>query len=405
VPGRRSARPSPGSGRGAPADVMRRDELDPHSDGVMADAGLVAPAGVEAGPEGGRQGRFGDLSLGAWIAIAWMVFVILIAVLAKTHILTWGDPQSVDANCARKGPFAQDGSAAGHFFGCDSDGRDMVSRLALGAWTSLLVSFGAIAFGFIIGGSLGIVAGYFSDKPSRPLAAVVGGVIGAAFGCVAFGVIGAAGLGMPDGLAAVIGGVGGLAGGAYWGYYRGDVDTMITNIFNVMLSVPAIVLALALVAFLQGSEAAGTQTILPDVVILIIAIGVVSVPLVGRIARGSALTWSQRDFVKAAQAQGAKHGRIMVREVMPNVAPALFSISLLSIAIAIVAEGGLAILGVGVRPPTPSWGNIIALDRNALFSSPHIVFESSFLIFITVLALNYLGDVVRARFDVQEAGI
>ncbi len=164
-------------------------------------------------------------------------------------------------------------------------------------------------------------------------------------------------------------------------------------------------LALALVAFLQGSEAAGTKAILPDEVILILAIGIVAVPLVGRISRGSALTWSQRDFVLAARAQGAQHGRIMVREVLPNVAPAMFSISLLSIAIAIVAEGTLAILGVGVRPPAPSWGNIIALDRNALFTSPHIVFESSFLIFVTVLALNYLGDVVRARFDVRESGI
>ncbi len=139
--------------------------------------------------------------------------------------------------------------------------------------------------------------------------------------------------------------------------------------------------------------------------ILIIAIGVVAIPLIGRISRASALTWSQREFVLAARAQGAKNGRIMWREVLPNVLPAMFSIALLSIAIAIVAEGALAILGVGVRPPTPSWGNIIAIDRGVLFTSPHIVFEPSILIFVTVLALNYLGDVIRAKFDVREAGI
>jgi peptide/nickel transport system permease protein len=83
----------------------------------------------------------------------------------------------------------------------------------------------------------------------------------------------------------------------------------------------------------------------------------------------------------------------------------MFSISLLGIAVAIVAEGTLAILGVGVRPPSPSWGNIIALDRGELFTSPHIVFEASLFIFLTVLALNYLGDVIRARFEVREAGI
>jgi len=109
--------------------------------------------------------------------------------------------------------------------------------------------------------------------------------------------------------------------------------------------------------------------------------------------------------VLAARAQGAKNGRIMLRELLPNVLPAMFSISLLGIAIAIVAEGTLAILGVGVRPPTPSWGNIIALDRGNLFKSPHIVFEASLLIFFTVLALNFLGDVVRSRFDVREGGI
>jgi peptide/nickel transport system permease protein len=406
VPGlRRSARPSPGPGRGAtpPSDVLRPDARELYGDALTADAALPGVEAVEAGPEGER--RRPGLSVGAWIAIAWMVFIVLVAVLAKTGIFTWGDPQAVHASCARKGPFSTDGSASGHLLGCDTDGRDMIARLALGAWTSLLVSIGAIAVGFIVGGGLGIVAGYFAGQPSRVIAAIVGGVFGAAFGVIVGGVVGAAGLGLPDAVAAVIGGFLGIGAGAYFGYQRGDVDALIANMFNVMLSVPAIVLALALVAFLQGSEAAGTKAVLPDVLILIIAIGIVAVPLVGRISRASALTWSQREFVLAARAQGARPGRIMVREVLPNVAPAMFSISLLGIAVAIVAEGTLAILGVGVRPPAPSWGNIIALDRNALFNNPHIVFEASLLIFVTVLALNYLGDVVRARFDVREAGI
>jgi peptide/nickel transport system permease protein len=131
----------------------------------------------------------------------------------------------------------------------------------------------------------------------------------------------------------------------------------------------------------------------------------VSIPLLGRITRASALSWSQREFVLAARAQGAKSRRIMIREVLPNVLPAMFSIALLGIAVAIVAEGTLAILGVGVKPPTPSWGNIIALERGNLNSSPHMVFEPAILIFLTVLALNFLGDVVREQLDVREAGI
>ena len=328
----------------SPSEVLLHDERDHAGEVVDPELG---PVGAITADLPGRR-RFGEgLSVGAWIAIGWVVFVVLIAVLAKTGLVTWGDPQNSIAACARKGPFADEGSAAGHLLGCDSNGRDMVARLALGAWTSLLVSVGAIAVGFIIGGGLGIIAGYFG----------------------------------------------------------GRIDTFLTGTFNIMLSVPAIVFALALVAFLQGTGQNSGKTALPDVLILIIAIGIVSIPLVGRIARASALSWAQREFVLAARAQGAKNGRIMIRELLPNVAPALFSIALLGIAIAIVAEGTLAILGVGVKPPTPSWGNIIAIDRGELFTSPHITFEPSILIFVTVLALNFLGDVVRSRFDVREAGI
>jgi peptide/nickel transport system permease protein len=348
VPGlRRNPRPSPGIGGGSrlsPSEVLERDELDRHGD-IAGDAGLIQVGAVAAGDEGRQRGK--GLSVSAWVAIAWVGLVVLIAVLAKTGLVTWGDPQNSIASCAHKGPFSDSGSAPGHLLGCDSNGRDMIARLALGAWESLLVSVGAILLGFFVGGGLGIIAGYFG----------------------------------------------------------GRTDTFLTSVFNILLSVPAIVLALSLVAFLQGSPENAAKSTLPDEVVLILAIGVVAIPLVGRISRASALSWGQREFVLAARAQGAKHWRIMFRELLPNVAPAMFSIALLGVAIAIVAEGTLAILGVGVRPPTPSWGNIIALDRGELFTSPHIVFEASILIFLTVLALNFLGDVVRSRFDVREAGI
>jgi peptide/nickel transport system permease protein len=317
------------------------------ADGFLGEGEEIQYAAVESGSE--RRPRLRGLGVGAWLAIGWMTLVVLAAVLAKAGILTWGDPNEIIARCARKGPFADDGAASRHLLGCDGIGRDMAARLSLGAWTSMLVATGAVVLGFVIGGSLGLVAGYFG----------------------------------------------------------GRVDTVLTGFFNVLLSIPAIVLALALVAFLQGStstQESGGASLSPEA-ILIIAIGVVAVPLLGRITRASALSWSQREFVLAARAQGAKDGRIMVREVLPNVLPAMFSIALLSIAVAIVAEGTLSILGVGVKPPTPSWGNIIAIDRSTLFNSPHIVFESSLLIFFTVLALNFLGDVVRARFDVREGGI
>ena len=96
---------------------------------------------------------------------------------------------------------------------------------------------------------------------------------------------------------------------------------------------------------------------------------------------------------------GAKNGRIMRRDVLPNVLPAMFSIALLGIAVVIVLEGGLSILGVGIPPSTPSWGNMIAIGRNELTkvigASPQVILAPSIAIFLTVLSLNYLGDVVR----------
>jgi len=336
-------------------------DLERFADESVSSAGLAVAQGslyfsaVEAGSEGRRRGK--KLTVGAWLAIGWMVFIVLVGVLAQAGVLPLKSPTESFASCARLGPFAKEGTASGHLLGCDSNGRDMIARVAYGAYASLLVSTGAVLFGFIIGGFLGMLAGYFSGK----------------------------------------------------------LDTTISALFNVFLAVPAVVLALALTAFLQGASdsTGGGQGIHIDIfgfelasreeLILILAIGIVSVPLLGRITRASALSWSQREFVLAARAQGAKPMRIMVREVLPNVLPAMMSIALLGIAVAIVAEGTLSILGVGVRPPAPSWGNIIAGDRGKLSESPHIVFIPALFIFFTVLALNFLGDVVRARLDVRES--
>ncbi len=334
--------------------------------GLVVEGDLIALAAVEADTT--RRKR--KLGVGAWLAIGWMALMVGMAILAP--LLPVGDPNETisaeeiraDGHCvtierlgreieqcniAGRGPFADDGTAPGYPFGGDGNGRSMLARLVYGARTSLFVATGAVALGFVIGGTLGLIAGYFGGK----------------------------------------------------------IDTVLTGIFNVLLSIPAIILALALVAFLAPQSAdGGGGSGLPPSVILIVAIGIVSIPLLGRITRASALTWSQREFVLAARAQGAKNLRIMTREVLPNVLPAMFSIALLGIAVAIVAEGALSILGVGVKPPTPSWGNMIALDRSYLLAgAPHIVLEPALLIFVTVLALNYLGDVVRARFDVREAGI
>ena len=126
---------------------------------------------------------------------------------------------------------------------------------------------------------------------------------------------------------------------------------MLTTVFNV-LSIPALVLALALVAIFASAQDGSNGR---KSAVMFAALAIVTVPLIGRIARASAMAWSEREFVKAAEVLGAGHVRILWREVLPNVLPAMVSIALLGIAVAIVAEGSLALLGVGITE-VPSWG-------------------------------------------------
>ncbi|MEI8000686.1 MAG: ABC transporter permease [Actinomycetes bacterium] len=344
VPPDDSRVPGPGEGtEGSGSDLARfaEDSLTPGM--AVGQSQLYLTAVMTDGKSRSRR-----LSLGAWLAIGWLGVIVALAVLAQLGLLPLKDPNQSFTSCARLGPFAKEGSASGHLLGCDSNGRDMMSRLIFGAWSSILVSTGAVALGFVVGGVLGMLAGYFGGK----------------------------------------------------------VDTVLTSVFNVFLSIPGVILALALVAFLQGAaDNTGGQHGIDPKFILVLALGIVSIPLLGRITRASALTWSQREFVTAARAQGAKPLRIMLREVLPNVLPAMLSIALLGIAVAMVAEGTLSILGVGVKPPTPSWGNIIGSERSSLADSPHMIFEPALCIFFTVLSLNFLGDVVRARLDVRESSV
>ncbi|MFM7061280.1 MAG: ABC transporter permease, partial [Actinomycetes bacterium] len=110
-----------------------------------------------------------------------------------------------------------------------------------------------------------------------------------------------------------------------------------------------------------------------------------------------------REFVTAARAQGATQRSTMFREVLPNVVPAMLSIALLGVAIVIVIEGGLAIFGLSVPEPNPSWGNMIQSQLQAFETYPHVWLAPSIAIFLTVLALNYVGDLVRRLFDVRES--
>ena len=133
------------------------------------------------------------------------------------------------------------------------------------------------------------------------------------------------------------------------------------------------------------------------------ALGIIAIPLLARITRANTMAWADRDFVMAARAMGAKPRRVLFRDVLPNVIPAMMAITLLAIGVAIVAEAGLAFLGLGVKLPTPSWGNILAAGKPELRRVPMMVIAPTIFIFLTVMSLNFLGDVIQKRFNVRES--
>jgi peptide/nickel transport system permease protein len=135
-----------------------------------------------------------------------------------------------------------------------------------------------------------------------------------------------------------------------------------------------------------------------------IAIGIIAIPAFARIARASTLAFAQREFVTAARAMGAKNGRIILREILPNVVLPVTAFALIVVAVAIVAEGALAFLGLSVQDPTPSWGSMIDDGRPKLNEGiAHISLIPAGAMFLTVLSFNMLGDRFRAFFDVRES--
>ena len=196
-------------------------------------------------------------------------------------------------------------------------------------------------------------------------------------------------------IAAVFSGL--LLGGALGlisGYFKGRIGGVLGALTDILLAFPQLVLALAVVSFLGRTVFNVTM-----------ALAIVSIPILARITRASALSWSERDFVTAARAQGAGHVRTMTREVLPNVLPAMLSISLLGVAVVIVAEASLSLVGAGVKPDVTTWGNVIFSGQPYLRNSPTMVLFPSMIIFFTVYSLNYLGDVLRATFDVRESAL
>jgi len=182
-------------------------------------------------------------------------------------------------------------------------------------------------------------------------------------------------------------GVGGLVG-IIAAYSGGLLETVIMRILDVLIAFPSLVLTLAV------AEALG-----PGELHVIYALAFFSVPAFARLARAQALRLRELDFVLAARLSGNKSMKTIVGHIVPNVAPQLLTFSCLGISVVILIEAALSFLGLGVRPPAPSWGDMISQGQQYLATNPNLVLVPSICLFVTAASLNLLGDGLRARWS------
>ena len=275
-----------------------------------------------------------------------VVLLVLMAVFApQLCSLTGNDPYTthtdlIDPNLQiPSGGFG--GMSARHLLGVDvPTGRDVFARVVYGARTSLGIAGLATVVAIVIGVGLGMVAGYF----------------------------------------------GGL------------VDSVISRTMDVMLAFPLFLFAISLSGVLGYSSFGLTGNVL-RIVVLIVIIGFFSWPYIGRIVRGQTLALREREFVDAARAQGATPARIILREILPNLTGPILVYATLLIPSNILFEASLSYLGVGIRSPMPSWGEMVN-EAIALYQvDPEFLIVPGSAIFLTVLAFNLLGDGLRDAFD------
>ena len=180
----------------------------------------------------------------------------------------------------------------------------------------------------------------------------------------------------------------GMALGSIAGYFGGLVDDAISRVIDVLMAFPGILLAIALVAVLGPS--------LTNVVLALCVIGWVGY---ARLVRGQALRTRELEYVQAARALGAATPRILARHIVPATLPALIVQATLGMGGAILAEASLSFLGLGVQPPTPSWGTMLNYGRSHLLDAPHLTIFPGLAIAVLVLGFNFLGDGLRDALD------
>ena len=258
------------------------------------------------------------------------------------NFLPLPDPTEFDPDASGVGLFS-----SGHLLGTDINGYDLLSNVVNGARISILIALISVGVGGLIGSAIGIGSAYI----------------------------------------------------------RGKLDIAVNLFFNILLSIPNLVLGLALVAILATS-ADPAIPIDPNrrVFIIIFSLTVVIIPILGRIARGATLSWVNREFIVAARSMGMKDRHIIFKHIVPNVLPAIYAVIFLAIGVIIVAEGALSLLGVGIIDGV-SWGAMIGRVAGDFTYAPQSMYVPVIVLALTVIAFNQIGDHLRSQLDSREGKI
>ena len=272
----------------------------------------------------------------AVLALAFIVFEIVIALAAPLVApYSYTERNPLDNNATTLPPSDR------HLLGSDSQGRDVLSRMIYGSRVSLVVGFTAEFLILAIGVPLGLLAGFYGR----------------------------------------------------W------ADTLLMRFVDIMYAFPDLLFMVILIVFLKAKVPAIRSSEIGGVAGILLALALTSWLTLSRLVRGEVLSLKRREFIEAARAIGATDRRLMFQYLLPNVLPPIIISATIGIPSAILAEAGLSFIGIGINPPTPSWGQMIAEGLPGLRSVPHIVLAPAIILALTVLAFNFLGDGLRDALD------
>ena len=267
---------------------------------------------------------FRDVAGNLTALLAFLVLLLLAMTALVGPLVVSHDPLAVDLDSTRQPP------SRAHLLGTDTIGRDILSRIVSGARISLGVGIAASLVSLCIGTVFGLVAGYFGGK----------------------------------------------------------TDLVLSQVFDIFLAFPSLILAIGISAVIP-----------PGLFSAMLAITLVSWAGFARLVRGMTLSLKEQAYVEASRAIGATTGRILARHILPNALPLLLVAGSLRVGGFILLEAALSFLGLGAQPPTPTWGSMISLNRSYIHAAPWMVIFPGLAISITVISFNILGDFLRDRLD------